>query len=116
MSPTKRPSSVAGLRRGVGATSAAAPAPRIRSDESIGRQEDIGRLAPPAEEPKARVTLNLPAPMYRDLERWAMEAAGTLGVPRVGIQDALRAMVRVATVDELVTSMVVDQLRRERGQ
>ena len=66
-------------------------------------------------EPKARVTLNLPASMYRDIERWAMEAAGTLGVPRVGIQDAMRAMIRVAVLDKSIGVVAVDQLRRERG-
>ncbi len=40
MSATKRPTAVTGLRRGVGTV------PQVRSDESIGRQEDIGSLVP----------------------------------------------------------------------
>jgi hypothetical protein len=32
--------------------------------------------------------------MYRGIEHWAIEAAGTLGVPRVSLQNALRAMIQ----------------------
>jgi hypothetical protein len=48
----------------------------------------------------ARVTLNLPPELYRQLTRWADSAAETMNVPRVGVQDALRAMVSVITGDE----------------
>lgn len=100
MSPTKRPSAVDGLRR------AAAPPPVPPAP-----------AAPPAaaDEPKARVTLNLPAPLYRDVERWTIDAAGTLGVPRVSVQDALRGMIRAAVADQVVTGVVLDLLRRDQS-
>jgi hypothetical protein len=45
----------------------------------------------------ARVTLNLPPELYRQLARWTDTAAEAIDVPRVGVQEALRAMVRVIT-------------------
>lgn len=97
MSPTKRASEVDAILRRAAAPPAAAPA------------------APPApaDEAKARVTLNLPAPLYRDIERWAIDAAGALGVPRVSVQDALRGMIRAAVADQVVTGVVLDLLRRD---
>lgn len=106
MSPTKRPSAVAGLQRAV-----AAP-PRVREDDSIGRQENVGRLAP---QKPARVTLNLPPELYRQLARWADSAAETIGVPRVGVQETMRAMIRVITGDEApsCSARVLAELRAE---
>ena len=65
-------------------------------------------------DPKARVTLNLPASMYRDVERWATDAAATLGKPRVSIQDAMRGMIRAAVLDKSIGVVVIDLLRRDR--
>ena len=73
------------------------PVLRVRSDESIGRPEDIGKLVRLKPPKPARITLNLPPELYRQLTRWADSAAETIDVPRVGVQDALRAMVRVIT-------------------
>src|SRR5262249_26361589 len=103
VSPTKRPSAVAGLRRGV-ATVPAAEVPAA--------------AAPPA--PKAapvkpvRVTLNFPPDLFRDLDRWASVAADRTGLPRVGVQDAVRAMVRVITSGEAANaeSRVLAELQR----
>lgn len=64
------------------------------------------------DEPKARVTLNLPASMYREVERWSVEAADSLGVPRVGIQDAMRAMLTACILDKSIGLVVLDLLRR----
>lgn len=105
MSPTKRPSAVDGLRRGVGTVPAA----------SANQAAAVPDPAPAGAEPKARVTLNLPASMYRDIERWTTEAAGTLGVPRVGIQDAMRAMLQAVVLDKSIGLVAIDLLRRERG-
>ena len=63
-------------------------------------------------EPKARVTLNLPASTYRDVERWAIEAADVLGVPRVSVQDALRAMISVCLTGPNATAQAHASLRQ----
>ena len=99
MSPTKRASSVAGLRRAVGpapaATTSSVPAPR-----------DIP-VKP------ARVTLNMPPELYRELDRWTSSAAEAIGVPRVSIQDALRAMVKAGMRDSTAEAAVLAELRRQ---
>lgn len=107
---TKKPSAVSGLRRGVGAVQAE-PAPRVRSDESIGRQEDIGRLAPVKAKP-IRVNLSLPPALYRDVQQWALDADGTLMLPRVSVQNALRAMIRACLTDEQAKAAALAQVRR----
>jgi hypothetical protein len=49
--------------------------------------------------------------LYRQHTQWADSAAVTLGVPRVALADAVRAMIRVTSEhpDE-----VLDRLRRDR--
>ena len=58
-----------------------------------------------------RITLDLSPELYRQLTRWADEAAVELDVPRVALADAVRAMIRIAADDP---SPVLDQLRRDR--
>ena len=58
-----------------------------------------------------RVTLDLSPELYRQLTRWADDAAVDLDVPRVALADAVRAMIRVAGDDP---GPVLDQLRRDR--
>jgi hypothetical protein len=58
-----------------------------------------------------RITLDLSPELYRQLTRWADEAAVELDVPRVSLADAVRAMIRVAAHDP---GPVLDQLRRDR--
>jgi hypothetical protein len=64
----------------------------------------------------ARVTLNLPPELYRQLQRWTDSAAEAIDVPRVGVQDALRAMIRVITDDSSPNSAakVLVLLREDR--
>ncbi len=99
MSPTQRASTVSGPRRAVKPGPAAAAAP-----------------ASPAAAPArpARITLNMPPELYRQLQRWAGDAAEALDRPRVGVQDALRAMIR-ATVSGTAAEAVIGQLRAENG-
>jgi hypothetical protein len=64
-----------------------------------------------------RVTLDLAPADYSTLNRWLLTAAAEVDPEdprRVSLASALRAMIKVTTLDNLVTSMVVDQLRRER--
>jgi hypothetical protein len=58
-----------------------------------------------------RITLDLSPELYRQLTQWADSAAITLGVPRVPLADAVRAMIRVTAEhpDE-----VLDRLRLDR--
>jgi hypothetical protein len=58
-----------------------------------------------------RITLDLSPELYRQLTRWADEAAVELDVPRVALADAVRAMIRLAGDDP---GPVLDQLRRDR--
>jgi hypothetical protein len=61
----------------------------------------------------ARVTLNLPPSLMRDVERWALDAAESLVMPRVSTQDALRAMIRACLTDDEASSAALAQVRQE---
>ena len=63
----------------------------------------------------ARVTLNLPPDLYSQLQQWATDAAVTLDVPRVGVQDTMRAMIRVLTDQSAgnTTRRVLSELQTE---
>jgi hypothetical protein len=58
-----------------------------------------------------RITLDLSPELYRQLTQWADSAAITLGVPRVPLADAVRAMIRVTAENP---EEVLERLRRER--
>jgi hypothetical protein len=58
-----------------------------------------------------RITLDLSPELYRQLTQWTDSAAITLGVPRVSLADAVRAMIRVTAENP---EEVLDRLRRER--
>jgi len=60
-----------------------------------------------------RITLDLSPELYRELTGWADGAAIVLGVPRVSLADAVRAMIRV-TADH--PDRVLDRLRRDRDK
>lgn len=100
MSPTRKPSTVAGLRRGVGqAPSLAVAAPP----------------KPTARTKPVRVTLNMPPELFRQLTGWADNAADQLDVPRVSVQDALRAMVWAGVADASPEGPALAELRRQRA-
>jgi hypothetical protein len=58
-----------------------------------------------------RITLDLTPELYRQLTVWADSAAVTLGVPRVSLADAVRAMIRVTTEHP---EDVLELLRQDR--
>jgi hypothetical protein len=58
-----------------------------------------------------RITLDLSPELYRELIGWADAAAVTLGVPRISLADAMRAMIRVSADNP---DEVLDRLRRDR--
>ena len=58
-----------------------------------------------------RITLDLSPELYRQLTGWADSAAIPLGVPRVSLADAIRAMIRVSAEDP---ADVLEQLRSDR--
>jgi hypothetical protein len=60
-----------------------------------------------------RITLDLSPELYRQLTEWAVSAAIDLGVPRVALADAMRAMIRVTAESP---DKVLELLRREREQ
>lgn len=100
MSPTRRPSSVAGLRRAVSAP----PPPTTSSTYS----------SPPEKaEKKVRVTLNIPPDLYRQFTRWADEVAEGIGQPRGDVQKTLRALIRVASGGAANTTLRVQASLRE---
>ena len=57
-----------------------------------------------------RITLDLNPELYRQLITWADSAAISLGVPRVSLADAVRAMIRVAAESP---DAVIERLRRD---
>jgi hypothetical protein len=104
MSPTKPASSVTGLRRAVGSGPASQPAPApalIREGQPVK---------------PARVTLNMPPELYRELDRWTSTAAEAIDVPRVSIQDALRAMIRAGMHDKTAEAAVLVQLQQQERE
>jgi hypothetical protein len=58
-----------------------------------------------------RITLDLSPELYRELTGWADSAAITLGVPRVSLADAVRAMIRVSAENP---ADVLELLRSDR--
>jgi hypothetical protein len=60
-----------------------------------------------------RITLDLSPELYRELTVWADSAAIALGVPRVSLADAVRAMIRAAADNP---DEVMDRLRRDRDR
>jgi len=60
-----------------------------------------------------RITLDLSPELYRELIVWTDAAAIELGVPRVSLADAVRAMIRVTTDQP---DPVLDRLRRDRDK
>lgn len=68
MSALQKPSVTVGMQKGLSAGQAEPVHHVVRSDESIGRQEDIGRLAPPRPPKPIRVTIDLDPDRYRTLQ------------------------------------------------
>jgi len=60
-----------------------------------------------------RITLDLSPELYRELIGWTDSAAIALGVPRVSLADAVRAMIRVTAENP---DEVLDRLRRDRDR
>jgi hypothetical protein len=60
-----------------------------------------------------RITLDLSPELYRELTGWTDSAAIALGVPRVSLADAVRAMIRVTAENP---DQVLDRLRRDRDR
>jgi hypothetical protein len=60
-----------------------------------------------------RITLDLSPELYRELTLWTDSAAISLGVPRVSLADAVRAMIRVTAENP---DEVLDRLRRDRDR
>jgi hypothetical protein len=60
-----------------------------------------------------RITVDLSPELHRELTAWADSAAVALGVPRVSLADAVRAMIRVTTENP---REVLDRLRRDRDR
>jgi hypothetical protein len=69
--------------------------------------------APTAGKPEyVRVTLNIPADLYRQLRKWTGTAADEIGAHQVSQQDALRAMITAVVADKSIGLVVIDLLRR----
>lgn len=105
MSPTKRPSAVAGLKRGLSGGQAE-PA------ETIVRATDN---ALPTRTKPVRVTLDLDQETYTALNQWLGSAAAEVGAP-VSKAKALRAMIRAVSLDKSIGLIVIDLLRRDNGR
>lgn len=101
--PVKKASSSA-LERGASATPSPAPA------------------APPTRAAKPiRITLDLTPADYQALNRWVTAAAvqvdpEAIPYPRITQAQALRAMIRTADTDDMVSGAVIGMLRKDNGQ
>jgi hypothetical protein len=62
-----------------------------------------------------RITVDLAPADYQALNRWVASAGVTLDQPvsRLSLARALRAMIRAAAADDVVTGVVLDLLRRD---
>ena len=60
------------------------------------------------------ITVDLQPEVYRQLQEWVTKAAGELDIPRLTLADAVRAMVRVTAVDDGISAVVIDTIRREK--
>jgi hypothetical protein len=60
-----------------------------------------------------RITLDLSPELYRQLTKWTDSAAVAIGVPRVSLADAVRAMIKVTAEKP---EEVLERLRRDREQ
>ena len=96
--------------------------PRERELRKAQMAAAAGRRAEPDARPAGRtairskpvrITLDLSPELYRQLTAWADSAAIELGVPRVSLADAVRAMIRVTAEHP---DQVLDQLRRDRDR
>jgi hypothetical protein len=107
-----------------GRACATAESGRIAPDgnPSHQRRAAAGRHAEPDARPAGRtairskpvrITLDLSPELYRELTGWADSAAVALGVPRVSLADAVRAMIWL-TADN--PDQVLDRLRRDRDR
>ncbi len=63
-----------------------------------------------------RITLNLTDETGREIQQWALDAAETLVMPRVSIQDALRAMIRACLTDDEASSAALASVRQDAAQ
>lgn len=72
---------------------------------------------PPAESrtKPTRITVDLAPADYQALTRWVAKANVTLDVPvsRLSLAQAIRAMIRATSADDIVNGVVLDLLRRE---
>ena len=65
---------------------------------------------------RVRITVDLEPAAYRELTSWTGRAAEELGVARLTIADAVRAMARVTALDKSVSAEVIDMIRRAREE
>jgi len=72
--------------------------------------EPTGEPGPPARAPKpVRLTVDLTPEQHAQLQRWCLDAAPSVGRPRVAGQQVLRALIgRLLTDEELARQITVD--------
>ena len=61
-----------------------------------------------------RFSISVEAATYTELIRWADTAAATVGVPRIGIAEAVRAMIRGTLDDTAAAAAALQALRDAR--
>src|SRR3974390_966371 len=104
-----------GARWRATSSGAALSCARCGLDRAAGPAQgaDGGRAGPARRAKPVRITLDLSPELYRELTLWTDSAAISLGVPRVSLADAVRAMIRVAAENP---DQVLDRLRRDRDR
>jgi hypothetical protein len=109
MTARRSPSSIESIRRGAGIAHGVADLP------TEIRRSSADLPMPPTRVKPVRITLNLPPELFRQLDHWTRDAADTTGIPRVGVQDALRAMIRGTMAVPAASAAAIDALRIDQA-
>lgn len=68
-----------------------------------------------ANDASVRLTVDLAAELHKEFRRWSLTTAVQLGITRVTLTDAMRAMVELTTTDAATSARVVKQLEQRAG-
>lgn len=116
MTATRRPSTVAGLRRGVGTASPperTATAAELADEHAHFAAARAAAPAPTAPRSKpVRMTIEITPQMHRQLTAWTHELMLDLDLTRITMSDAVRAMITLTATDPEVSAKVRDLVQQ----
>jgi hypothetical protein len=117
VSPTKKPSAVSGLRRGIGSVPAAAAQPGIAPAAQPKPAPAGGAVPPPRPEKPIRFTLDLDRGRHQYLKNFTFELSAVLGPGRaIGGAEVLRALIDELQSDAALAQRVQWRIWKGRTQ